>query len=107
VQVEQLVKLQQQDIFAADISTATIIFMYLFREGLQRMKRKLETEVRSEIIVVSVGFQVPGWQTAASIVSSGLHIYIYKMPQNSTGSSTSTSSTGSMSTNTDNSACIS
>jgi hypothetical protein len=107
VQVEQLVTLQQLDIFAADISTATIIFMYLFREGLQRMKHKLETEVCSEITVVSVGFQVPGWQTAASILSSGLHIYIYKMPQNSTGSSTSTSSAGSMSTNTDNSAFIS
>jgi hypothetical protein len=95
VQVEQLVTLQKLDIFAADISTATIIFMYLFREGLQRMKHKLETEARSDATVVSVGFQVPGWQTATTIVSSGLHIYIYKMPQCSSSSSSSSNASSS------------
>ena len=73
--------LRSQDIFDADISSATVICLYLFRDGISRMREKLQAEAPPEATVVSIGFAVPQWQTKAVMHEQGLQIYIYSMQQ--------------------------
>mmetsp|Transcript_28829 Transcript_28829/g.37890 ORF Transcript_28829/g.37890 Transcript_28829/m.37890 type:complete len:181 (+) Transcript_28829:65-607(+) len=54
-QLQDYVELMEGDIFDADISRATSVILYLFREGVARMKEKLEAELASGTEVVAVG----------------------------------------------------
>eukprot|EP00903_Cladosiphon_okamuranus_P010069 g9541.t2 len=78
--VSSSVELKNADMFHAPLAGSTIIIVYLFREGLASMKDKLETEADRGTRVVSVGFQIRGWVSVATIVIGGLHAYIYRVP---------------------------
>ncbi|CAM9902394.1 unnamed protein product [Ectocarpus sp. 6 AP-2014] len=77
--VSSLVELDKEDIFVAPLAGSTVIIVYLFREGLAKMKEKLEAEADPGARVVSVGFQIRGWVSVATFVVEGLHAYIYRV----------------------------
>lgn len=79
--VSPLVSLEKANIFQVSLAGATVIIVYLFREGLARMKTKLETESRPGVRVVSVGFQIRGWSTLSRVEIGGLNVYLYQVPE--------------------------
>ncbi|CAM9430043.1 unnamed protein product [Pylaiella littoralis] len=78
--VASLIVLEMKDIFHASLAGSTVIILYLFREGLAKMKDKLEAEADHGSRIVSVGFQIRGWISVATVVVGGLHAYIYHNP---------------------------
>lgn len=65
--IEQLnlghrVKVLNMNMFDADISQADVITLYLTTSGNQRLRPKLEKELKPGARVVSHDFEVPGWK---------------------------------------------
>ncbi|CAM9805567.1 unnamed protein product [Ascophyllum nodosum] len=82
--VSALVELTPLDMFEAPLAGSTVIIVYLFREGVARMKSKLEEEADPGARVVSVGFQIRGWPSTSTFVVGGLQIYSYRVPDRNT-----------------------
>ncbi|CAM9395550.1 unnamed protein product [Scytosiphon promiscuus] len=78
--VSSLVKLEKEDIFKAPLTGSTLIIVYLFREGIAKMKDRLEEKADRCARVVSVGFRINGWIPRTTLVAEGLHAYIYNIP---------------------------
>ncbi len=52
----------REDMFKADISDATIVTLFLLTSVNERLRPKLEAELRPGTRVVSHEFQIPGWK---------------------------------------------
>lgn len=92
--VASLVTIVQGDVFDADLSQATVVYLYLSsRTGLERLSRKLRQEVRKDARVLSFLFRVPDWEPylqSVQGVTSGKpgkvdvsdvsKLYLYKAP---------------------------
>ena len=72
-----------QNFWTADVSSADVIFCYLFPDIMVRMAAKLQSEARPGAVVVSCNFALPGWDARQVLRPAGaLHndpIYIYRM----------------------------
>lgn len=55
------------DFFQFNFSDASIVYMYLLTSVNQKLKPKLERELRPGTIVVTLDFPVPGWSSVAEI----------------------------------------
>ena len=55
-------KIMQKDIFDVDLSSADVIFLYLTTSANERLKPKLETELKSGTRVVSHDYEIMGWE---------------------------------------------
>jgi SAM-dependent methyltransferase len=55
------------DFFQFNFSDANIVYMYLLTSVNQKLKPKLERELRPGTIVVTLDFPVPGWSPVAEI----------------------------------------
>lgn len=59
--VEDRVVVVEKDFFEADLREATLVYLYLFQSINERLKPKLERELRPGARVVALDFPVPGW----------------------------------------------
>ena len=59
--VEDLVRVVEADFFTTPVRDASIVYMYLLTSVNQKLRPKLETELRRGAIVISLDFPVPGW----------------------------------------------
>jgi SAM-dependent methyltransferase len=82
--VSELVVLETADIFddalTPQLANATVVIVYLFREGIVRMKEKLArfcSSKHSLVRIVSIGFAIPGWSAKQSMAVRGLRAHIY------------------------------
>ncbi len=68
------------DFFQEDISDATVVYMYLLTSVNERLKPKLEKELRPGTRVVSLDFSIPGWKPVR-VLGDGVGwqrtIYVY------------------------------
>ncbi|MEM1643748.1 MAG: SAM-dependent methyltransferase, partial [Desulfurococcaceae archaeon] len=55
------------DMFEADISEATIVTMFLLTSVNEKLRPKLERELRAGARVVSHEFRIPGWSPKAIV----------------------------------------
>jgi SAM-dependent methyltransferase len=55
----------QQDLFRADLSTATVVTLYLTREVNLRLRPKLERELAPGARIVSFNFDMGDWEPAS------------------------------------------
>lgn len=55
-------KIIQKDIFDVDISSADVVFIYLTTSANERIKPKLEAELKSGTRVVSHDYEILGWE---------------------------------------------
>ncbi len=75
-------KILQEDMFKAQISEATIVTLFLLTSVNERLRPKLEAELKPGTRVVSHEFQIPGWKPKiiATIhdgrVSHTLYLYV-------------------------------
>ena len=52
----------QRDIFDVDLSSADVVFLYLTTSANERIKPKLESELKSGTRVVSHDYEILGWE---------------------------------------------
>ena len=55
-------KIIQKDIFTVDLSSATVVFLYLTTSANERIKPKLEAELKPGTRVVSHDYEILGWK---------------------------------------------
>jgi len=55
-------EIMQKDIFDVDISSADVVFLYLTTSANERVKPKLEAELKAGTIVVSHDYEILGWK---------------------------------------------
>lgn len=78
--LEDRIKVINDDLFNADISEATIIALYLTTSGNNRLKPKISQEARAGTRVVSHDFDFTGWSYAKKESFGGHTIYLYRIP---------------------------
>lgn len=61
------VEVIEGDFFKIDISDADLIYMYLLTSVNQKLRPKLENELKQGAIIVSLDFPIPGWNPVAVI----------------------------------------
>lgn len=83
--LQNRVKVINKDLFAVDISGADVVYLYLTTSANERVKPKLEDELRKGARVVSHDFEVSGWKPvtvehfSTAILGFPRHtLYLYK-----------------------------
>lgn len=82
--VEDRVSVIQQDVFDVDLSPATVVTVYLLSSSNDKLKPKLEAELKPGSRVVSHDFQFRGWlpekTVEAAVDGPRKHrVYVYRM----------------------------
>jgi tRNA A58 N-methylase Trm61 len=78
--LEERVKVIQGNFFDVNISDANVITLYLTSSANERLRPKLEAELRLGSRIVSHDFKVPGWKPSAIYDELlGHTIYTYRM----------------------------
>lgn len=55
-------KIIKGNLFDIDLSDADVVSLYLLEETNEKLKPKLEKELRPGTLVVTTGFPIPGWK---------------------------------------------
>ena len=80
--LQDRVEVIHDDLFNADVGKADVVTLYLSPRGNQLVKTKLENELKPGARIISLEFEVPGWEplTISKIVDGNLTytIYLYK-----------------------------
>jgi len=63
--VAHLVEFQEQDVLTVDLSPATVVTLYLFREANLTLRPRIQSQLRPGSRVVSHDFDMGHWQPAA------------------------------------------
>jgi SAM-dependent methyltransferase len=89
--VADRVRFEERDLFTADVSSATVVTVYLLPKVMARLERKLLAELAPGTRVVVNDYPFPTWQPVRvverdsldKLVVSGLtftQVYLYKVP---------------------------
>ena len=83
--LEELATIIQGDLLQADVKPATVVAVYLLPGANEKLRPKLEKELRPGTRVVVHDIRIPGWRSAqdeAVQVGGGSHfVYLYKIPE--------------------------
>jgi len=60
--LQDRVKIIQSDMFTVDVHAADVVFLYLTTSANEKVKPKLESELRSGTRVVSHDYEILGWK---------------------------------------------
>jgi cyclopropane fatty-acyl-phospholipid synthase-like methyltransferase len=81
IRLTDRIKIFHKNVFEVDVSTADIITLYLTTTGNNKLKPKLEKELKPESRVVSHDFSFPDWKSARVESFGGHTIYLYRMSE--------------------------
>lgn len=79
-QVAERTTFVEGDLFAADISTATVVTLYLNHSTNLRLEDKLKRELRPGARVVSHQFPIGHWTPDRSIMVDGVELFLWTIP---------------------------
>jgi SAM-dependent methyltransferase len=79
-EVEARVTFIQGDLFAADLSQATVVTMWLSNTVNMRLESKLKRELRPGARVVSHQFPIGTWPPDRTIRAEGKDLYLWTIP---------------------------
>ena len=77
--VAERVKFLEADIFEADISNATVVTLYLLTSINERLRPKLQKELRPGTRVVSHQFRMGDWQPEREIVVDYRPLFLWRV----------------------------
>jgi SAM-dependent methyltransferase len=79
------VRVTWRNFWTADLSSADVIFCYLFPDVMDDLGRKLERELKPGSLVVSANFPFPGWCPDRTLRPKGSMnydpMYVYRVPE--------------------------
>jgi ribosomal protein L11 methylase PrmA len=78
--VEARVKLDVNDLFAADIHDATVVTLYLLPDVNLRLRPKLLKDLKPRTRVISNTFGMGDWKPEKEQIVDGTHIYLWTIP---------------------------
>jgi SAM-dependent methyltransferase len=84
--VESKVRFEENDLFKADITKASVVTLYLLPDVNQRLRPKLLKELKPGTRIVSHSFDMGDWKPQREEVVEGRHLYLWTVP--ATGSTT-------------------
>lgn len=76
------VELKYGDFFNTDLSEAALVVCYLYPGAMQKLRPKLEKELKKGAVVISNTFALPGWTPVEVHQTNDLYrskIYVYKI----------------------------
>jgi cyclopropane fatty-acyl-phospholipid synthase-like methyltransferase len=76
-EVDDRVRFEQGDLFAADLSRATVVTLWLSETVNARLEEKLKRELRPGARVVSHQFPIGKWMPEKQIVAHGEDVYLW------------------------------
>jgi ubiquinone/menaquinone biosynthesis C-methylase UbiE len=79
--VEDKVKFEENDLFKANISNATVVTLYLLPDVNVRLKPKLLKELKPGTRIVSHSFDMGDWKPEKDELIEGRHIYLWTVPK--------------------------
>lgn len=70
--------LYASDLLVADVSSCSLVIVYLFRDGCEIVQQKLQSELPPTAGIISVGFQMRGWEAKWTLRLKGcVPLYFY------------------------------
>jgi SAM-dependent methyltransferase len=78
--VERMVKFVENDLFDADIHTATVVTLYLLPDVNLKLRPKLLKELKPGTRVVSHSFDMGDWKPEKEQTVEGATIYLWTIP---------------------------
>ncbi len=79
--VEDKVRFEENDLFKADISKASVVTLYLLPGVNERLKPKLLADLKPGTRVVSHSFDMGDWRPDKEEVVDGRHIFLWVIPE--------------------------
>ncbi|MFY9717215.1 MAG: class I SAM-dependent methyltransferase [Thermoplasmata archaeon] len=73
------IQIRWGNLFALDFREATVVTAFLWPGAMERLRPKLEAELRAGARVVSHHHPVPGW--TPTVVEEATHVYLYRWPE--------------------------
>ena len=81
--LEEKARIIHRNLFDVDLSEADVVTLYLSLSGNEKLKPKLERELRTNARVVSLDIQIKGWTPIHTSEAPGKHIiYLYQVESN-------------------------
>lgn len=77
-EIENRVKIINGDIFKQDLSDASIVVVYLTQKLNEKLKPKLERELKKGTRVISASHVFKGWKEVKKIKTGHFYTYLYK-----------------------------
>ena len=77
--LEHMVQVVQEDARLADVSRASVVFMYLSDKGNAVLHAALHHKLVPGTRILSVGFPIAGLQPALSQACRGLNLFMYRV----------------------------
>jgi predicted RNA methylase len=68
------------DLFTADISSATVVTLYLSTSVLRQLEPKLRSELKSGTRIVSHQFWIPGWPAERTARVDASELFLLRVP---------------------------
>ena len=65
--VHDKVEIIEGDIYSTSIRDATVVYMYLLTSVNEKLKPKLQSELKPGTRVVSLDFEIPGWRPVRKV----------------------------------------
>jgi len=89
--LQGLVEVHHGDMFQFDVSSATIVYLYLTTELNAQLRSKLERELKKGTRVISHQFEIPGWRPikvegVADFFGQTHKLYLYVVGESETTS---------------------
>lgn len=81
--LDEQAKVIQGDLLDVDLSKADVVTIYLMTQANEKLRPRLEKQLKPGARVVSIDYAVPGWKPSKidkSEESRGHLIYLYEMP---------------------------
>lgn len=72
--LQDRITVRHESFWQADLSHATVVFVYGISFMMKRLRHKLETELPRGARIVSNGFAIPGWEPKAK--DGGVYLYV-------------------------------
>ncbi|MCJ7506288.1 class I SAM-dependent methyltransferase [Candidatus Bathyarchaeota archaeon] len=81
--LEEKARIIHRNLFDVDLSEADVVTLYLSLSGNEKLKPKLERELKTNARVVSLDIQIKSWTPIHTSEAPGKHIiYLYQVGSN-------------------------
>lgn len=71
------VKIENKDFLKQDLNQADAIFIFLTAAVMKKISEKLKQNLKPGVIIVSYGFEIPGWKIVKTLDTKPSKTYIY------------------------------